>query len=165
MGNECYNKSMKQIPLTGKRGIGKFTLVDDEDFEFLSQWKWHFNNAGYAIRSLKGGKEKILLHREILNTPKGMDTDRINGNKLDNRRENLRIATRSQNMRNISKLSTNKSGYRGVRSSGKNWQAEIWIKGKSKYLGTYLTKKEAALAYNEAAKNECYEFSKLNFAI
>jgi hypothetical protein len=85
----------KMIPLTQ----GKFALVDDEDFEWLNQYKWRLRN-GYAGRDssiLLGPRRNILMHREVAGTPEGLFTDHANGNKLDNRRCNLRICNKSQN--------------------------------------------------------------------
>ena len=91
---------MKKIKLSK----GKYALVDDKDYDQLSKVSWHFNDL-YATRGLvSDGKLKtIYLHRFIANTPKGMETDHINQNKLDNRRENLRICTSSQNRTNKGK--------------------------------------------------------------
>ena len=150
---------MKRIKLTQN----KYALVDDKDFEKLSVYKWCFNN-GYAMRTqyLGGGKKnqrqiKIYMHREIMNTPLGMDTDHINRNRLDNRQENLRVCTHSQNMAN----SCNKTGIKGVyfeKRTG-NWYAKI--KGNI-HLGTFISKLEAGRAYNEGAKKYFGEFALLN---
>lgn len=77
-------------------------LFDKEDSELVSQYKWHVNDKGYAIwRGIKDGKKQtIRMHRLIMNTPEGMDTDHINHNRLDNRRANLRICTRQENLLN-----------------------------------------------------------------
>src|SRR5687768_11145590 len=96
----------KQISLTQ----GKFATVDDADFDHLNQWKWHFSHYGYARRttSSRFGRQKfIFMHREIMQAPDGMDVDHINCNKLDNRRQNLRLCTRADNLRNRNKQSNN----------------------------------------------------------
>ena len=92
---------MKQISLS--RGL--FAVVDDADYEWLSRWKWSASTYGYAVRAEtisgrgKSRKRKIFwMHREIMQTPPGKDTDHINGNRLDNRRLNLQICSRSQNI-------------------------------------------------------------------
>lgn len=94
---------MKKIKLTS----GKFALVDDDMFEELNKFSWCLN-GGYAIRGYsKNGKQaKLKMHRVIMNTPKGMDTDHIDNNKLNNQRNNLRVCTRSQNCMNRKKRST-----------------------------------------------------------
>ena len=102
----------KSIPLTK----GKFALIDDEDYDWLMQWKWVYSN-GYAFRWSKGGKKYrkgTFMHRMICNTSVGMLTDHINGNKLDNRRSNLRICTASDNQANRIKLHKTSSSFKGV---------------------------------------------------
>lgn len=147
---------MKKIQLTK----GKYTLVDDSDFEYLNQWKWHFSGR-YAWRNLprETGKPRvrISMHRLINETPIGFDTDHINGDGLDNRKENLRTATRSQNMGNF-----NKTGIRGISKHGSGWQARIKVEFKQIYLGWFKEKKDAAKAYNTAAKKYFKEFATLN---
>lgn len=130
---------MKHIELSQ----GKYAIIDNEDFEWLSQWKWYFIPQGYAFRSQSG--KTIYMHRKILNTPKEKLTDHINRNKLDNRKVNLRIATRSQNAVNVKLFLTNTSGYRGVwwERRRNKWIAEIKYQGKKYYLGEYLNKLDA----------------------
>lgn len=119
---------MKKIPLSQ----GKFAIVDDEDFEFLSQWKWHLHKDGYAARTQwlpdTGGKKKnFMMHRVLNKTPIGMHTDHINNIRLDNRRKNLRTATRAQNYMNQGKKKNTTSIYKGVslvRETGK-WRSAI----------------------------------------
>ncbi|KKM14674.1 hypothetical protein LCGC14_1703720, partial [marine sediment metagenome] len=96
--------TMKRIPLTQ----GKFAIVDDDIFDYLSQWKWYAQkdrNTFYALRNVvvKGKAKTIRMHRQILNSKKGQQTDHLNGNGLDNRRCNLRICTRSQQAMNTKK--------------------------------------------------------------
>lgn len=151
------------IPLTQ----GKSAMVDDEDYDWLNQWKWHFAQ-GYASRnsgSVLGLRKAIRMHREILRTPKGMDTDHINGNTLDNRRKNLRICTRAQNNTNTRVRKDNTSGFRGVtwHTYTRKWEAQININGKHTHLGLFKTPEEAALAYDQEAKKHHGEFARLNF--
>jgi len=139
---------MKHIKLTQ----GKFAIVDNTNFEWLNQWKWCAQkgiSTWYAIRRDKKGKT-IRMHRIILNTPEGMDTDHINSNGLDNRICNLRICSRSQHHRN---RKPKKGKYKGVNMGGRanKWQARITIKGKRMSLGYYKKKEDAARAYNIAA--------------
>src|SRR4030066_2184242 len=103
---------MKEIKLTR----GKVAIVDDEDYEWINQWKWHCNGQGYAERhcDIPGKRTMIKMHRLILNTPNGMETDHINHNRLDNRKSNLRVRTRSQNAINTPIRSSNTSGKKGV---------------------------------------------------
>ena len=148
---------MKKIKLSR----GKYTIVDDEDFEWLNRWKWSYNSLGYA--RMGQNYKTILMHRLIMNTPHGMETDHINGNGLDNRRSNLRICTRSQNKMNTCLSSKNTSGYKGVcwNKNSKKWRAEIEYK-KSICLGYFDNKIDAAKAYNQKAKELFGEFAKLN---
>src|ERR1039458_7612826 len=105
---------MKQLSLTQ----GKFALVDDEDFEYLNQFKWCYDGKGYAVRRKPGPGSRnygfIWMHRVVNNTLEGMDTDHINRDKLDNRRSNLRTASRTLNNHNRLPAINNVSGIRGV---------------------------------------------------
>lgn len=146
---------MKKIPLTQ----GKFAIVDDEDFEFLSQWNWYYLN-GYAVRSFKGSK--ILMHRVINKTPDYLQTDHINRNRLDNRKINLRNATVSENQTNRLSL-YNTTGYRGVfRGKGGAWRVRIQVKGEKINIGSFKSIKEAAIAYNKKALEIYGDFAVLN---
>jgi len=156
----------KQIPLTQ----GKFALVDDEDFEFLSQWKWLYHK-GYAVRNRFIGifkkykkVEHICMHRVIVNTPVGKETDHVNGDKLDNRKENLRICTREQNSRNRKLDIDSTSGFKGVFWMGERqkWRSGIRVNSKFLYLGYFKTALEAAKAYNIAARRYFGRFARLN---
>ena len=138
---------MKKIKLN----CGKYTLVDDEDFEWLSQWKWHLTGKmGYVVRSAKG--KNIYLHRLVNKTPDGLQTDHINTNPLDNRRKNLRIATSSLNNINKKMQSNNTSGIRGVSwdKFKKKWKARIWFNNKTITLGNCDNIKIATILRREA---------------
>jgi hypothetical protein len=154
---------MKFIKLTQ----GKETIVDDEDYENLNQWKWHYHNQGYAKRTLKKKNKttKIYMHRFIMNLNSNLTIDHINGNGLDNRKCNLRIANKSENSMNSNKQTKLTSSiYKGVtwHKQCKKWVAQIGHKRKHYSLGLYLTEKEAALAYNKKAKELFGEFALLN---
>ena len=133
---------------------GKETIVDDEDFEYLNKYKWYINEHGYAVRTVwKHGR--VRIHREIMKTPKGMFTDHINGNKLDNRKCNLRTCNHSQNAANAKIYKTNKSNAKGVswHKESKKWRATIMVSYHSIHLGLFNTVKDASFAYQNAAKN------------
>jgi hypothetical protein len=155
---------MKKIPLSQ----GKFALVDDADFEALNQYKWCTNkikNTFYALRNTRqaGVKKTIMMHREIMQTPKGMDTDHRDGDGLNNQRSNLRICTHSENLRNVKKDKDNTSGFKGVswHSGAKKWKASIMTDGKETYLGIFTLKVDAYKAYCEACVKYHGEFARL----
>ncbi len=154
---------MKEIELTQ----GKVALIDDGDFEWLSRWKWRYHNKGYATRSSYINRYKtieVLMHREIMNTPKGMETDHKDFNKLNNQRSNLRVCDRYQNMRNR-KPNRGNSYYKGVSFSKRDniWRAVIFYDGKQVFVGHFKNEEEAARAYDRKAKELFGEFAYLNF--
>ncbi len=152
----------KLIPLT--RGFS--AQVDDNDFECINKYKWHLLSSGYASRtsSKLTGRKEILMHRFVAETPSGMETDHINGDKLDNRHSNLRISTHAQNAANRGKQSNNTSGHKGVTWYAKRskWQAQITVGKKHKTIGYFKDPKDAARAYDEAARKYFGEFAGLN---
>lgn len=148
---------MKKVVLKGKNALGKIALIDNADFERVNKYSWNVNNGGYAIHI------HIAMHRFIMNTPKGMDTDHINGNRLDNRKKNLRICSRSQNHFNRKKRANTSSVYKGVywkKDRGK-WRAVI-IFNKPIHIGYFTSEIDAAKSYNVKALELYGEFAKLN---
>lgn len=153
---------MKQILLSQ----GKFTIVDDEDFEKASEFKWYCLKDGnnfYAVRNAKP-RGTIWLHRFLKNCPNGKYIDHVNRNGLDNRKSNLRICTKKQNLVNTFTHKNNKSGYKGVSwaKQRNRWLAHITKDGKGITLGYFKDKKEAAIAYNKAAIFHHGDFAVLN---
>lgn len=147
---------------------GMEALVDDEDYERLSQYKWHAdirpNGQRYAYRAVWDGKAKrqtnIRMHREILNAPPEQDVDHRNRNGLDNRRSNIRICTTAQNCRNR-RLRT--KPYYGVREYGEFWAAYYTESGEYHHIGTFATVEQAAYAYNLAIQEHGLDdFSPVN---
>lgn len=142
------SQDYKLIPLSGKRGEGKFAIVDADVYEELSRYKWRLLKD-YVARSERanGSHKTILIHRQIMNSPVGMDTDHRNGNKLDNRRENLRICTTAQNVVNRRKTSSlTSSQFAGVsfdKSTGK-WKATIGFNKRQINLGLFDSEEYAA---------------------
>jgi hypothetical protein len=150
---------MKSITLTQ----GKIALVDDGDFEWLSQWKWYAHKSHgvfYAVRNVwvYGRYRKNFMHRLILNAPDGMQVDHINLNTLDNRCENLRVCTMSQNRMNRSHQSNNKLGVKGVSRHYSGFCAVVEIGGKRVYQKTFRTLEEAKEAYEREAKKHHGEY-------
>jgi hypothetical protein len=141
---------MKNIPLTK----GKFAIVDDEDFEYLNKWRWKYHKDGYAVRTATKNKN-IYMHREINKTPKGVITDHINRNGLDNRKLNLRNSSFSQNALNTGLWKHNTSGFKGVfwNSQHKKWQASVNIGKKVIHLGFFVDIQNAKLAREEWDKS------------
>lgn len=147
----------KIIPLSA----GFSATVDDEDFGWLCQWKWSYDGHGYAVRHVGQGKEQVektlFMHRVILGAVDGKEVDHVNGDGLDNRRINLRLATRSQNLSNRRHFANAKSKYKGVRfdvRKGK-WRLQF---------GRYFeTEEEAARAYDRIARLMSAEFAGVNF--
>jgi hypothetical protein len=147
---------MKLIPLTQ----GKFALVDDEDYEYLSKFKWHakkqtrkhFPDYFYAAR----GKKGILMHREILNISEDQNVDHKNGNGLDNRKENLRPASQLENCRN--RRYRDKGLPRGITFQAGKFRARICILGKNISLGMFINIEDATKAYDHASIKLFKEF-------
>lgn len=149
---------MKEILLTK----GQVALVDDCDYEWLNQWNWYACSSNstvpgfYARRTIKdtnGKKYNVYMHRLITGASRGVEVDHINHNKLDNRRENLRISSRSENNRNRKKQRNNTSGHKGVQWIKRLnvWCALIQINYKRVSLGHYRAYEDACNAYDNAA--------------
>jgi len=149
---------MQTIPLTQ----GKVAIVDDMDYSNLIVRSWCYSN-GYAWAKIDGKKQS--MHRFLMNNPNGLEIDHINNNGCDNRRCNLRIATRSQNMANLHLTQKRTSRFKGVCFNKYNskWHAAIRINGKKKHLGYFLQEQDAAKAYDSAAKQYFGEFAHINF--
>lgn len=149
---------MKKIPLTK----GKFVIVDETDFNDLNQHKWCLHSLGYAVRRSDG--QYLLMHRVILGVEPGINVDHIDGDKLNNRRMNLRLCNQSQNCANRRLNRNNTSGYKGVVwvPRLKKFQAQIQVNRVNYRLGCHVTAEQAAIAYNKAAKKYFGDFSLLN---
>jgi hypothetical protein len=157
----------KTIPLSK----GKYAIVDDADYEYLSQFKWYAfkgRNTYYAKRTLPfsdGKHRKVYMHREIMGAGDDALIDHEDGNGLNNTRDNLRLATRSQNNYNRISQPGSSSPYKGVTWSkcAQKWQAQIKKNRHQMYLGLYDLPEDAARAYDIAAIQYFGDFAKLNF--
>lgn len=160
---------MRTIPLTQ----GKVALVDDADFERLNQHRWFAYKKQrknriiwYAARQLPrvNGKQKIrYMHQEIAEvTDPLLEVDHKNSDGLDNQRENLRPATRRQNMQNMLKASNRSSTLKGVvwHRRAQKWQAQIRVNGRNTYLGLFTDETVAGNAYQQAAEQHFGEFAR-----
>jgi len=147
----------------------KVVVIDDDDFELIKNYKWYAYTDGkghwYALTSIKTEKgwRGMRMHRLIMKASPNEQVDHINHNGLDNRRENIRICTVSQNHQNRH-ITRGKSLYKGVYwdKEKKKWRAHIWIDRKRQFLGYFKTAKEAAERYNKEASELFKEFACLN---
>lgn len=147
------------IPVYG----GHVAIVDREDFERFGNLRWHRSCKGYAARAEKkpeGGYRTVFMHRMILCPAEGMFVDHINGNKLDNRKANLRQASNAENCRAARNRVKHKNLYRGVywKQANRKWEASVTVDGKRTYLGLFHTAEQARDARNIAAKRLHGEF-------
>jgi hypothetical protein len=158
---------MKKVPVSN----GKyFALVSDCDYDLVMQYKWYARidiNTIYTISSNKradGRHQTISMHRLIMNAQKGQYVDHIDGNGMNNCRENLRICTCSENQYNSFKRANASSKYKGVgwHKASNSYQARIQVENKRIHIGCFSTEKEAAIARNEAAIKYHGKFARLN---
>lgn len=149
---------------------GQVALIDQGDLDTVLKFRWYAGHHGQGWRAESSSDYKrregrhLRMHRLILDAPPGMDVDHVNGNGLDNRRMNLRLASRSQNLANQRKQRDKTSSrYKGVSISRQGtWRARICVRGQKRWLGIFESEEEAALAYNRAASEYFGEFARLN---
>jgi HNH endonuclease len=160
---------MKTIALSNGEDL---VMVDDCDFEWLSQWRWDLLCAEgghrYAIHSSgpKKRRTRLRMHRLIMRCTKGTEVDHIDGNGLNNQRANLRSCTHQQNsFNNHREIDGKTSQFRGVcwNKSRNRWRPTITVNGRQRYLGLYLSEMDAAAAYDRAALELFGQFANLNF--
>lgn len=158
--------SSKEIPLTQ----GKVAVVDEEDFDRLNKHKWYAcknGNTFYALRksNVNGKRLTILMHREILGLKPGdPGVDHRDGNGLNNRRKNLRLASHEQNGMNRRRNKNGTSRFKGVywEKNHRKWHVRIKFGGKYVHIGYFDSEEDAARAYDEKAKELFGEFARLN---
>jgi len=141
-------------------------IVDDETYYELMKYKWWYSGSGYVAAQLDN-KKSILMHRYLLDYTGKDVVDHINGNKLDNRKSNLRIVTRQQNSQNVTVCKNSTSKYIGVcwAKECKKWSCQININGTKKHLGLFVDEIEAAKCRDTATKLYFGEHGKLNFFV
>lgn len=145
---------------------GEIALVDDDDYDWLNQWIWYTSN-GYVVRRDYDSTGKLItvfIHRAITGAEKGQIVDHINGSKLDNRKENLRICTHAENMRNRRNKKHGSSKFKGVswQENMNLWEASITYENKHMSLGYFQDEIIAANMYNHIASKLFGEFAYLN---
>jgi len=158
---------MKTIPLTQ----GKVAIVDDRDYDWLNQFKWRAYKdykMFYAMRSCSKGPPTIeAMHRKVLGLiyRDGKQVDHIDGDGLNNQRNNLRICNHAQNQQNQRIQVGGTSRYKGVSwgKRNKRWIVEIRKNGATSYVGSFKDEVKAAKAYDKRAKELYREFARLNF--
>lgn len=146
---------------------GHYATVSESDLDKISQYKWRLHNEGYAITKVR--QKTVRMHRLIMDAPAGAEVDHIDGDPLNNSRENLRLCNRAQNMANRRKFTRGKSASKFIGVSplrGKTtttWCARIRIDGKNTHIGSYPTEETAARAYDDFARRVHGQFARLNF--
>jgi hypothetical protein len=153
---------------------GERSFVDEEDFNWLKEYRWLCSGSGGIKRpgrwtKIDGKRKWLFMYREILEKhgllKEGFEVDHVNGNALDNRKANLRLCTRSQNMMNRITGRRSRNGSKGVHErqtiSGLKYDAHIKANGKKIHLGSFNDLDEAKLAYAAAAKTYFGEFAKV----
>lgn len=152
----------RTIPLT--RGLE--AVVDAADYEALSAFKWYAHDTGrglYAARRERPSNVFVYMHRQITDAPAGLQVDHANGDRLDNRRANLRPCSSAQNSYNIAPKPGTASGFKGVTQHRAKWAARIWADGVLHRVGRFDTAEEAAKSYDSAAARLHGAFAYLNF--
>lgn len=144
-----------------------YTLIDDKDIDLVTKSHWNLSGNGYVVRHAKKDNKytKVYLHREILNPDNGVYVDHINGNPLDNRRQNLRLCNKSQNNINRGKRGGTSSIYKGVSldTTRQKWVAKLKLPNKQVYIGRFENERHAAMAWDIWAREFHGEFFKSNF--
>lgn len=149
----------REITLT--RGLK--VLIDDNDYAAVRQHRWSVSGSLekglYAVAKIDGAR--VQMHRLLMDAPRHLVVDHINGQTLDNRRANLRCCTHSENLRNQARRAT--KGFKGVYRRASGWQTRLTVGGRN-YTSTHETELGAARAYDLLAQEHFGEFARLNFS-
>lgn len=164
----CEDSTTRQIPLRNKYGeTVAVAIVDADDYDWLMQSRWSLSACGYASGRVRLDGKSIVtfMHRYMLRPVKGLNVDHINGNRLDNRRCNLRLCTNAENKRNRGSLKNSSSRFVGVSWSSvrRKWTATVHVKLKQVYTECFDSEEEAARARDRKALEIQGEFARLNF--
>jgi hypothetical protein len=158
---------MIEIPLSSRKYPGLVAQISDGDAEMVAGYTWHpkkHDKTFYAVAYASGtGGKSVFMHRLVMSTPEGVETDHIDRDGLNNQRSNLRLATRSQNGANRGRRINNTTGYIGVHRSGRKYRARIKIDGMQLHLGYFDDPADAARAYDNAARQAFGEYAVCNF--
>ena len=165
----------KRIPLTQN----KYAIVDNEDYESVSRFRWYAVNCSglfyaktgthYATTHMGSRRKRwqghMYLHRFLLHPPKGFVVDHINSNALDCRRSNMRVCTQAQNIYNTRKLHPGLSQYKGIKWHNRDhvWEAYVHAEGRRFYLGRSPHEEIAAQMYDKGACEIHGEYACVNF--
>jgi hypothetical protein len=148
-------EGVANIPL----GRDRFALIDKADEPQVSQHKWIFASRGYAFTRIDG--VVMMMHRFIMDASADAEVDHIDGDGLNNQRYNLRVCSRAENAKNRH-TSTGRSRFKGVWRDRSSWRATIWSDGKRSHLGSFVSERKAARAYDKAARELHGEFACTN---
>ena len=160
---------MRYIELTQ----GQRATVDDDDWEWLSKWKWRAwwrsdIRGFYAVRTehADGKAKMVLMHRIVMGAYPGQKTDHWDHDTLNNQRPNLRLCTNAENARNQRKHLDGRSTFKGATwiAYRQRWQAQIGVSGRKFFLGYFINERDAALAYDRKARELFGEFALTNFS-
>ena len=157
------NDALMHVPIAGRPGL--YAVVDAADYATVAAQTWFLSAGVYAISSRRNGAKATYMHRVIIGAPEGIDVDHINGDRLDNRRGNLRLATRSENMRNATLRRNNTSGFVGVSWNGRRgkWVARLKVGARHLNAGYFNDAASAARARDAAARTHYGEFATFNY--
>ena len=161
--NSIKNNDCTLIIIKSK-GKEYVCFIDPEDYCLVRHYHWKLHSNGYAVTTIKG--KAVLMHRLIMGVDDpSIQVDHIKHEKLDNRKQMLRLCDAAENRRNSQKHMTASSHFKGVYDDNGKWHVQIFINGKVKNIGRYLCEQTAAKVYDQFAKRHFKEFALLNFPL